>query len=811
MIYKSDRALLALFLSLSIFSLTGCESDEQKANNYLISANVYFQKNEFKLATVELKNAIKNDSGLIEAYLLQSKIYEKQRNFEAMSAFLASALQQQSNHIEANIESAKLLAKGGEIKLAQNHLDTAITSGAIDYDRNIVQGLIYLQTKEFDQALNEVQLALDSDPQSAEGGIIKSLIFLSTKQYGRALSTVNIAKQFNSKNEHVLSLKTKIHTMQGDFEEAIQQAGELYNLFPKQLSHYYLQATLYEQTGNTEGAEQALRKAITANPSNTKAKIALAGYISERDSKQRAILLLSSFIDANKNQGNYELQLLLAELHEQQGDNKTAQRIYLELTKQSNQDSTTPKNKLALIALKEKDVTKALTILDEILQSEFNNTQALITRGLVYLSNQQADEAINDLLLALRENPDSELALLLLSRAYHQTKNYEQAAHHLKQLLKINASNQEAVTLYSQILHQQNKYIDSIAPLATFLNQNTSSPIQSQLLINAYLATENWAQAKNLAPIIANDLNQPLYTQYIDAYILEKMQHHAESLQAYKSLFQKDVFISLSLKSIIFNYHALKKPIEAIQYLEHYLSTKPDDLFVISLLASEHEYQNNRAMAIKLLEKHSTRNTLWGRGHLQLAKLYAAQKNWSKATSSALNALNDTNLSSSVELMLILASSYEQINDTKNAIQYYQSALQIAPTMDAAANNLALLLAEDDSIDGNLVLALESAERFKESTHPFYLDTLGWIYSLNGKYQLAAALLEKAVFSAPDEAIIHYHLGATHFKLSENADALQHLQRSLSLSKNNSEFEYYNEVNTLIDLIPNKFKIADKP
>ena len=62
------------------------------------------------------------------------------------------------------------------------------------------------------------------------------------------------------------------------------------------------------------------------------------------------------------------------------------------------------------------------------------------------------------------------------------------------------------------------------------------------------------------------------------------------------------------------------------------------------------------------------------------------------------------------------------------------------------------------------------------------IDTLGWAYYLNGKYDLAIGNLEAASALRPNEPTILYHLGAAYYKRGEKDKALEKLEKSLKIN-----------------------------
>jgi tetratricopeptide (TPR) repeat protein len=88
-----------------------------------------------------------------------------------------------------------------------------------------------------------------------------------------------------------------------------------------------------------------------------------------------------------------------------------------------------------------------------------------------------------------------------------------------------------------------------------------------------------------------------------------------------------------------------------------------------------------------------------------------------------------------------LAGAYIARGRAKEAVQQYEAALQISPDYIRVANNLAWLLATDESLeDRNLARAVELAELasgLSESADPTILDTLAVCYAAVDRFDEA--------------------------------------------------------------------------
>jgi tetratricopeptide (TPR) repeat protein len=115
--------------------------------------------------------------------------------------------------------------------------------------------------------------------------------------------------------------------------------------------------------------------------------------------------------------------------------------------------------------------------------------------------------------------------------------------------------------------------------------------------------------------------------------------------------------------------------------------------------------------------------------------------------------------------------------------KHYRAALDIDPQFAPAANNLAYLLS---SREGDIDEALKFAQIAKEKLpdDPSVMDTLGWIYYKKGLYGNAVQEFSDSLEKLPENATVHYHLGAALLKKGDKARAKLSLEKALALDDN---------------------------
>jgi len=121
-----------------------------------------------------------------------------------------------------------------------------------------------------------------------------------------------------------------------------------------------------------------------------------------------------------------------------------------------------------------------------------------------------------------------------------------------------------------------------------------------------------------------------------------------------------------------------------------------------------------------------------------------------------------------------LAIAYDRAGDSAAAIAAYQRTVAADEKAVAAYNNLALVLQGAD----RLAEALAAAQQAYSLApgNPQIMDTLGWLYVLNGKPRRGVALLEKATSAGPISAETRLHLALAYRDAGETDEARTRLE-----------------------------------
>ncbi len=199
--------------------------------------------------------------------------------------------------------------------------------------------------------------------------------------------------------------------------------------------------------------------------------------------------------------------------------------------------------------------------------------------------------------------------------------------------------------------------------------------------------------------------------------------------------------------------------------------------------AEQHLRRGDIAAAKQAVDSHLQRSPSFG-AYLQVLALWSSNNQYELSAEYAQRALNDGRLKlnslEEAQLWQIRGDSLGYLKRYDQAAQCYEQVLRRTPNNPLTLNNYAYLLAEANTrLDEAEAMANRALAA--EPKNPIYLDTLGWIYYRQGRYQQAVQLLEQAVQDAPQEPELRYHLGMAYWMRGRLPEARVELRKAANL------------------------------
>ena len=136
----------------------------------------------------------------------------------------------------------------------------------------------------------------------------------------------------------------------------------------------------------------------------------------------------------------------------------------------------------------------------------------------------------------------------------------------------------------------------------------------------------------------------------------------------------------------------------------------------------------------------------------------------------------------------LLGMLYDELKIYDKCDTLYERSLKYYPDNPLFLNNYAYSLSErGERLDYALDLAKKAVKA--EPDNNAYQDTIGWIYYMMGRYNLALVHIMRSVELGTDSSVVIEHLGDVYQKLGDLQQAKSKWERALELDTENERLK----------------------
>ncbi len=478
----------------------------------------------------------------------------------------------------------------------------------------------------------------------------------------------------------------------------------------------------------------------------------------------------------------------------------------------------------------------------------------------VALKLEQPDEALRLARQLKIKHPNKPNSLLICARVYALTDQPAEAETLFKQTVSDFPENPENHLSLARFFFSQNQPSKTIRTLELALEKHTENldilQLLGSLLVEQSRTISDPLSARQrvleglcfLEKALTIDGSDPKRWQQA-GYIHLSIQHFEKALAAFenaRSLVPEDIVLAqqvleLSIQSGAYD-HALELsetlPIETgkdpdawfqfliektpakhrerlIEHLEEKLQKKNPPIFYYTQLSSlymQEEKYDKAYAAFNHVRTHSPDTEWMQNPFFAFNFMIAAQK--SDHLEAALgNARQFERLAKNQGKTNLLdgffyyqyATIHERIGQLETAEKYFLKAIDLGDetTASSAQNYIAYMWAErGEKLEFSLSLIEQALSA--EPNNAAFIDTLGWIYYMQGRYEEALVQLKTASEIFQGDSTIWEHLGDTYLKLGDPTAAQNHWKKAQKLSPDS---EHLNK--RIKENAPNKTQVSD--
>jgi tetratricopeptide (TPR) repeat protein len=763
------RSIRFLVLVLAfLLGLVSCSRDPAVVKKrYFESGNKYFEKGRYREASIQYRNALKQDPKYGPAHYKMALTALKQQDINGAVGSFRRALNtlppDSPDRVDTTVKLAEIylqVARGEKtymddvegftkdlIKRDPNSYDAHRLIGDLNYSRATVafrdrhpeegQRLLDTATEEYRKA--------DSIKPGQQGVSMQLARALTAK--GQFADAESLYRKVIEKDKTYQYAYTELYRMflfqqKPDEQEKVLKLA--YQNNPKQYGFLTLLAMHYYSQKRRDDMVSVLQQIKSHAKDFDQAYLTVGDFYLRMGDGDSAIREYKEGMTKDaKKKSTYQKRVI--EVLMRMGKRQEAAEVNTQILKDDPGDNDA-RGLAATFLLDKGDVAKALAELQAVVTRAPDNPVSRYNLGRAHAARGEFEQARQQFAKAIELRPDYVMARLALAQLQVTRGEFDAALKTAEAILAIDRGNVNARLVESAALMGQKKFGDSRAMLDSMLKQFPGSPD-----VMFQLGVVNLAENK-----------------------------FKEAEDAFRRAYQLNPANSRGLMGIVETNMAQNKTDEALKILQSESDKAPNRLDLLLAMGNTAVRAGKYDMAIqtfnKVLASLDKGSKSQGDIYLRIGETYRRKGDLNGAVQ-ALQKARET-LPDNIVVLSTLALVLDGAGRRPEAKQVYEATLKLDPNNAVALNNLAFLLAESN---GDLDDALTKAQRAKQLLPNLYeiSDTLGWIYLKKNLADQAIDVFKDLVVKQPNHSTYHYHLGMAYAQKGDKSKAVNELKEAL--------------------------------
>ena len=551
--------------------------------------------------------------------------------------------------------------------------------------------------------------------------------------------------------------------------------------YPEKIAFRRALIVMLASRNRPDEAEKEMRALAATNPDDPTAGLELVRFIGRLKGAEAVRQELEALIADKPNLVDYRIALAEFDFAQKRPDEAKASLQAIIAKSEPAEDVRRAQLSLVRIHLALKDTDQASKLIDDVLDKDAKNADALAFRASIRIDANDIDAAIADLREALSQQPNSVPVLRLLGRALERQGAVELAEDRYAQAVTL-ANYNPALTLdHVSFLLRRGKAKQAEQLLEEAVGRTPNSRQLLTSLARLRLDQRDWTGAEQVAQALKKlGDNTGVSDQILGAAQLGQ-QKFDQSIETFKNIYKQSQGTARPMMSLAMAYVRAGKTAEAESFVKSVLEANENNAEALVLMGSfkmSQKQPEEAETAFKLAIERQPTNPV---GYRALARHYLATQRTDEAVATLRTGRDKTSGDSALSLML--TSMLEAQGDIEGAIAIYEDILVKNPGTLVVINNLASLLADYREDEASLARARDLSLQLLSTESPYFKDTVGWVAYRRGEYQSALGYLKEAAEKLPNHNLVRYHLGMTHNALKQSKQAEAELIKAMELTK----------------------------
>lgn len=750
------KKLLALPVALALL-LTGCSSPQERARDYLRKGDASLASHQIRKAEIEYQAAIKNDSHLLKAYMGLASIAEQRGDWQNLYRYTSKIVQLDPSNVQMQIKLGTLYVLGQQFDQA-NSLVSRLERQVGDKPEVLTfKAIVQMREGNTDAAMETATKAIAADPHQADAYSVLAQISSQNKDYSHALDNENLGLRINPNDLTLQMLKLDTLSKMGDRPAEVAMANTIAATHPDDENLIVSVAKTLSADRQLDAAEAILRQSTRNSGDELRHDLEMVSWLDEYRgaamAEQEARRVLQHL------PGNVTLEFALYNALREQKKDQEAVTVLQSIIggKADKVDVQIAKMMLATIDVSHHDLASARKLMNDVLQEDPSQPQALLLRAGFEIDAGQYDQALADLRTLTKEQPNSSQAWALMTQVYNQIARPDLAMQTAQRAFDTSGQAPKYGLMYHAFLEQHDQLKHATEVLQDMLSKQPDYVPGLLMLARSQVQTHDYAGATaTVARLEAMPGTAPVPGLILAQIELETGQakQALARLHGLQTGFPTDRRVVIQLIQTLLAVHDTAAAQSALNAM---LKQHLDDVTAWLLQSQLDLETSNLAGAVKSLQQSIASQPDAPVAYRHLADLYLQTGQFPMADTVLHQGLSHN--PSDADLLLLQAEVHESTQPAV-AVSEYRSLLSRMPNNLLVLNNLVCAL--DQMPDqSSWHEAAKIAAPLQGTSVPSFDDTYGWANFKAGKLVNAEQSLRAAAAKMPQNASVLYHLAAT--------------------------------------------------
>ncbi len=600
------------------------------------------------------------------------------------------------------------------------------------------------------RAIEHLRQAIKYDPSSAFVNVELAEMYAQTGRITEAVSEAeDILKRFpGNLDARRLLGRIYVRSLGGEngqgvrrssqsdlLKKATDQFEKITQGDPKDVDSLLTLARLYRLDNESLKAEGAFKKAVEADPDNDEALVSLAQFYGESGKTQEAAKLLEK---ASSHNQNPRLLAMLGETYEKNHEYDKAAEVFRRALEQDKEDPDLLRS-LGSNLLAGEHLDEALKIFQDVIKADPQDANAYFRLGQIYRQKHQLAKARDSFRKAQALAPDSLEITYNLAKVEEMDGAPEEAIRLMKKLLDDTAK-PDGVSYTEPEKANRAAFLEELGLLYRNLERySESEQAFRQMMV---MDPEN---ASRVEIQIIDVLRQSREYQKARAEADAAVKKYPDD----RSLRVSRALLTADMGSVDSSVKELKDMLQAKGSGD---AEKDDE------------------------EKREV--------YINLTQIYEHAKRYDEAIDAIQHAEKLSKGKEQKEIVYYLwGGIYERDKKVEQAEKLFRQALEQNPDSSMTLNYWGYMLADNNVRLDEAVKLINKALEL-DPQNGAYMDSLGWAYFKQKRYDLAEQYLLKAAQRSLRDATIKTHLADLYFSTNRTREAVNKWQEALAEWKN---------------------------